>query len=160
MGEPVKKKKIVLKEDMGYVDNLIVWIGKHPYMSAAGLILTFLGGAAAYGQLYKNKDSEKNAATAVIAADSLAPTPAPTVTPVNGSAVKEKPIRNDLYFILGTSDDDAVTPRMVSLGEYLNKSQGIPQYNVNILNSSEFTYQGFSEAIKSAGLKASDNAPL
>lgn len=60
-GEPVNRKEIVLKKDMGYVDNLIVWIGKHPYLSAAGLIVTFLGGGMALGQLYKSKDSDRTA---------------------------------------------------------------------------------------------------
>ncbi len=85
------RNEIVLKEDMGYVDNLIAWAGKHPYLSAAGVIITLVGGGMALGQLYKSKDSEGTAASAAITIDSptLAPPPAPTVA-TNGSAVKEQ----------------------------------------------------------------------
>ncbi len=70
---------------MGYVDRLISWAGRHPYLSAAGIIITLTGVGMAVGQLYKSKDSE-NGASAVIAADTLqtlTQTPAPTVAAAN-----------------------------------------------------------------------------
>lgn len=43
-GEVVKKREIVLDEGMGFYDKLIISIGKHPYMSAAGILLVLFGG--------------------------------------------------------------------------------------------------------------------
>ena len=83
-GEPVNRNEIVLKKDMGYVDRLIGWAGRHPYLSAAGLLTIFLGGGMALGQLYKSKDSDGTAATAAITADA----PTPTVAAANGNAVE------------------------------------------------------------------------
>jgi hypothetical protein len=87
---------------MGYVDRLIGWAGRHPYLSVAGLIITFLGGGMALGQLYKSKDSNGTAAVSVIFADSpthtLAPTPAPTFTPAANATVKATPALPQNYF--------------------------------------------------------------
>jgi hypothetical protein len=70
---------------MGYVDRLIGWAGMHPYLSAAGLLITFLGGGMALGQLYKSKDSDGTAAAITIDSHTLAPTPALTVAAKNAT---------------------------------------------------------------------------
>lgn len=172
VGEPVKKQEVVYKPKMGYIDQFLGWVGKHPKLSAGGLIAVFVGGIAVneYGNNKKFAnyvdESIAKAQSGIFGASSIAlfdspaytlgPTPVQTIG-VNGSAVKEKPVRNDLYFILGTSDDATTTQLMNNTGEYLNKSQGIPQNNIDILNSGKFTYYGFSEDLKSDGLKASAN---
>ncbi len=99
-GEPVKRKEITLDEEKGYVDKFLLWAGKHPVLTAGGLLAIFFGGGAALGQLYKSKDSEKTAAipaAAIITADS--PQPPLSATPtVNESAVKEHQFSPDIEF--------------------------------------------------------------
>lgn len=94
VGEPINRNEIVLNKEMGYVDKLIGWARRHPYLSAAGLITILLGGGLALGQLYKSRNSDGTAAVSVISADSptlaLAQTPAPTpVQTVANATAKE-----------------------------------------------------------------------
>ncbi len=60
VGEPVNRNEIVLKEEMGYVDKLIGWIGRHPYLSALGLIGLFAGGVAYASSDTVKKTVDKN----------------------------------------------------------------------------------------------------
>ncbi len=93
---------------MGYFDKIILWIGKHPYLSIAGMLTIFIGGGMALGQLYKSKDSDAPvaidkdtpAANASAAAapqvtetpysyDAHAGNPDPSIPFINGSRDKE-----------------------------------------------------------------------
>jgi hypothetical protein len=105
---------------MGFVDKLIGWAGKHPYLSAAGLLITFLGVGMALGQLYKSKDSDGTAAVSVISADfptqTLAPTPAPTVAAANAT-VTPAPERYQLNYdgILIKGDKQFINDSVMTL---------------------------------------------
>lgn len=113
MGEPINRIEIVLKKEMGYVDRLIGWAGRHPYLSAVCLLVIFLGGGIAVGQLYKSKDSDGTTASAAITIDSLAPTPAPTV--VANASAKETAVP-DYY------DEVEVNGTVHKVGIYMQKN--------------------------------------
>jgi hypothetical protein len=72
-------------------------------------------------------------------------------------APQPKPPRNDIKVILGTTDDENVLPDMVHVATYLNQSQKVPNENIKVLNSSEFTYENFLKTVKEVGMNASDN---
>lgn len=90
-GGIVKIGEIVLKHDMGYVDKLIGWIGRHPYLSALGLIGLFAGGVAyASSDTVKktvDKNYEKGSKFVKEKYASLGAAPAVVVPAVNKSAV-------------------------------------------------------------------------
>ncbi len=83
------------------------------------------------------------------------PLPEPTPPP----AKKEKPVRNDVKVIFGTSRDDFLSS-MNYVAEYLNKSQKVPIENITMIKPAEFTYENFLKTVKKVGNNVSDTDTL
>jgi hypothetical protein len=157
-GGIVKRGEIVLKDEMGYVDKFIGWIGRHKKLTAAGIIGLFGLGLYATNDTVKDKTDKAVGAALFGGAPAVIDNLAANVTAAATPQVKQP--RNDIKVIFGTTDDKYVTPQMIRVATYLNESQKVPNENIRILNSSEFTYENFLKTVKEVGMNASDSDTL
>lgn len=103
-GEVVKRKEIVLKEEMGYVDKIIDFIGRHKKaLAAAGLVLLVGGVAYASSDTAKktvDKNYEKGSKFVKEKyANAFAPAPAVVVPAANESAVATPQVAETPYLM-------------------------------------------------------------
>lgn len=74
----------------------------------------------------------------------------------NTSGAGTAPLKNNIYVLMGVTDDDMDLPQMLDTAKYLNESQKVPKENIKTLKSSEFTYENFERSL--IELNVPDNA--